>query len=72
MNRENAAMGERVQARRVAMEMTQGETAKQARIDVSFLSQIERGVKAPGIKVARRLAQALEITIDELFYGSKR
>lgn len=70
--RENRILGERLRAARIEAGRSQENTAADAGISVSFLSQLERGLKAPGLKVARRLAAALGSTIEELFYGPER
>lgn len=72
MNRENARLGQRLRAARQAAGLSQEETARRAGISISFLSQLERGLKAPGIKIARRLASVLGGTVERIFYWPKR
>lgn len=52
--------------RREALDLTQEELAAKVGVGQSFLSQIERGFKIPSVEVTKRLADALEVTVDEL------
>jgi len=47
--------------------MTQETLAERADISVSFLSMIERGERSPHIETLANIAEALEVTISELF-----
>jgi len=69
--KENTRLGDRLRAARIAARIKQEDLARGAGISASFLSQLERGLKAPGLKVARRLAAVLGVSIERLFYGSK-
>ena len=40
-----------------------------ARMDAKYLGEIERGWHAPSIPTAKRIADALEVTLAELTYG---
>ena len=46
--------------------------AKKVEIHVTNLSKYERNISLPSIEVANRMAQALDITIDELVYGKNK
>jgi DNA-binding XRE family transcriptional regulator len=46
--------------------MAQAALAKQARIDKTYLSQIESGRKTGSVGVLRRLAVALSVDVDDL------
>jgi len=71
-DKDNESLGGRLRAARLAAGFSQRRMAEKADICLSFLSRLERGVKSPGLKVARRLAAALGSTIDAVFYGPKR
>jgi transcriptional regulator with XRE-family HTH domain len=47
---------------------TQGAVAKKARISVSFLSMIERGERSPSIETLGDIADALGVSLSELFH----
>ncbi|MDX2225370.1 MAG: helix-turn-helix transcriptional regulator [Rhodospirillaceae bacterium] len=47
--------------------LTQSELAKKAGVGKSMLSQIENGSKDPSLATARRLAECLGVTLDEIF-----
>ncbi len=63
-------LGQRIRTLRQssATRLTQEELASRAGISVSFLSMIERGERAPHIETLCRVAEALGITIGELFW----
>jgi transcriptional regulator with XRE-family HTH domain len=46
---------------------TQQEAATEADISMSYLAKLERGESDPTIAVARRLAEVLGATVDELW-----
>jgi transcriptional regulator with XRE-family HTH domain len=47
--------------------MTQEDLSERARISVSFLSMIERGERSPHLETLAAIAQALEVSIADLF-----
>lgn len=49
---------------------TQEDLAERAKISVSFLSMIERGERVPHVETLGALAQALEVSLSELFSGT--
>jgi transcriptional regulator with XRE-family HTH domain len=53
--------------RRLDVDMTQAELAKKANVTESSISYYESGDRAPTIKTAKKLAEALGITLNELF-----
>lgn len=72
MNRETILLGKRLRAARLYICLSQEMVARRARISISFLSQLERGLKTPGLEIAHRLATVLGDTMDRVFYGPKR
>lgn len=55
---------------RVQASMTLEELAQQTELTRSYLSKLERGVSAPSIGAALRIAKALSVTVEELFAES--
>lgn len=47
--------------------LTQVEVAKQAKITETSYQRIEYGTQTPSLKTAKRIANALGSTVDELF-----
>ena len=62
-----AKFGTRLRILRAARQMTQEELAQAADISVDFLSLIERGKNSPSFANLEKLAQALNVTVQELF-----
>lgn len=61
--------GERLRKRRLWIGLSQHDVARKARINQTTVSDLERGVQTidhTSVGVARRLAQALQWTIEEL------
>lgn len=51
--------------------VSQDELAKKIDIHPVQLSRYERGQSVPSIDIVKKIADALEITIDELVYGNE-
>lgn len=64
-----AAFGQNVRKRRETKEFTQEILAEKAELDRTYVSDIERGARNPGIKNIARLAKALGISVSELTKG---
>jgi transcriptional regulator with XRE-family HTH domain len=64
-----AALGQNVRRRREARELTQEKLAEKSGLDPTYISDIERGRRNPGIKNVARLAKALGLTTAELLKG---
>lgn len=61
------SLGETVRAIRLEQGLSQKEAAEAAGIDQSYLSMIESGQRRnPGARIVARLAQMLDVSIDEL------
>lgn len=58
--------GEKIKARRKAMEMTLSELAQRVGCSTSAISQYERGTRQPNTSMLLALANALDCGIDEL------
>lgn len=62
--------GQRVKHLRKLAGLTQEELANKADFSVDFLSLVERGINAPSFDNIEKLAEALEVQPQELFYFS--
>ena len=63
------AFGQNVRKRREARCFTQDVLAERAGLDRTYISDIERGMRKPGIKNVARLAKALGIVSSKLMEG---
>ena len=63
-------LGRRIQANRATLGMKQEELAELAELSVNYISAIERGVKCPSLDAFVRIANALEVSSDELLRDS--
>ena len=63
------AFGQSVARHRRAKDLSQEALAETADLDRTYLSDIERGVRNPGIKNVARLAKALGIPTAKLVEG---
>lgn len=61
-----ALMGEFIRAQRKMMELSQRELAKLTQLSDPYVSQIERGMHEPSIRVLRSLADALNVRAETL------
>ena len=46
--------------------------AKKIEVHVTNLSKYERNISIPSLEIAQRMAENLEISLDELVYGNNR
>ena len=63
-------LGKRVRAGRLSKDMTQYALAEEVGVSQNFLGDIERGIKAPSITTAIRLANVLNMSLDTMFADS--
>ena len=63
------AFGQSVRQRREARQFTQEVLAEKADLDRTYISDIERGTRNPGVKNVVRLARALGVTSAKLMEG---
>lgn len=66
----DAALGERVRLRRRQQSMSLKEVADLTGISIGLLSQIERGLSSPSLRVLASLADALDVGLGNLFEES--
>lgn len=64
-----AVLGRNVRREREAKEFTQEKLAEKSGLDPTYISDIERGLRNPGIKNVAKLAKALGLTTSELCKG---
>jgi transcriptional regulator with XRE-family HTH domain len=62
-------LGQRVRDLRKRLSFTQEELAERANISVSFLSMIERAYRLPHVETLVMLADALGVSLAEIFAG---
>ena len=60
-------IGIRLREAREGLGLSQEAVAARARLNTSYLSQIERGKKAPSLDVLVRIAAAVNLSLGELF-----
>ena len=60
------ALGQAVRERRKELNLSQEALSFKAGYHVTYVSQIERGVKSPTVRTMLIMAGALEITLSEL------
>ena len=65
-------LGERVKYFRQLSKFTQAQLAEKADLSVNYVSEIETGMASPTLKTLLKLAQALNVEIEELFNFGKR
>jgi transcriptional regulator with XRE-family HTH domain len=62
--------GERLKQRRIEYGLTQEELARRVTCNRTMILYIECGDKTPSLALTRRLAKALNLTLDELVEGT--
>ncbi len=67
MQQQLVELGRRIRTTRELRSMSQEELAARVGINNSFLSQLERGLKAPSLKTLFRIAEELEVQPGHLF-----
>lgn len=60
-------LGRRIQFCRKQRQLSQAALAEKADISITFLSQIERGLKYPTSETLSAIANSLEVEVGELF-----
>ena len=64
--------GKLVRTRRRALDMSQEELGDKSDLNRGYISDIERGLRNPSLKVIDRIAKALDMELDELFAQSDK
>jgi transcriptional regulator with XRE-family HTH domain len=60
-------LGQAIRRHRERLELTQEALAEKAEVHRTYLADIERGTRNPSVESVRRIANALGISISELF-----
>lgn len=63
-------LGKRVRARRTELNWTQEYLAREIGVSTSFIGHIERGTRKASIDTLVQLANAMQVSTDELLKGS--
>lgn len=63
------SFGKNLKDIRVEKNVSQEDLAKKISVHANHISRYERDLSSPSIEVVQRIAEALEISIDELVYG---
>jgi len=64
-------LGKRIREIREKIGVTQEKLAFKAKISPSFLSHVERGTKKASLETMKRIADALGVPVQSLFYPPK-
>lgn len=63
--------GERVRTLRAGLGLSQEDFAAKCGLDRTYVSGIERGRRNPSLRIVRKLAAELGVTVSQLFDGLK-
>ncbi|SFG45271.1 DNA-binding transcriptional regulator, XRE-family HTH domain [Desulfotomaculum arcticum] len=61
-------LGKRIKEIRLKLGLTQDGLGKRANLHYSYIGQVERGNKVPSVKTLKRIAVALNISLESLLY----
>ncbi len=64
------SFGDNLKKIRADKDISQGELAKMIDVHATHISRYERNLTSPTIDVAKKIADALEVSTDALIYGS--
>ena len=65
----NKQLGMRVRYLREQKKMTLEDLSFESNVNKNYLSDLERGNRNPTVKILTKIANALEVTLEELFKG---
>lgn len=63
-------IGKRITKYRHAQRLAQAQLAEEIFCSPSYISHIERGVKTPSLEILVKIADVLQVTIDQLLTGT--
>ena len=66
MDKISAKLGDNIKRIRTRKKMSQGDIARALEVDRGYISNIENGKKNPTLATIKKLADALNISADEL------
>jgi DNA-binding XRE family transcriptional regulator len=58
----------RIQERRLELDLTQAELANKLKISISYLSKLENEKTPINVRLAIRIARALRTSVEEIFF----
>jgi transcriptional regulator with XRE-family HTH domain len=61
------SLGAKIAGKRKAAGLTQEQLAEASAYSVEFISLVERGINAPTVEGLERIAQALKVSVKDLF-----
>ena len=61
-------LGKRIRELRKNSKFTQSDLAEATGLSTNFIALIEQGKRSPSIETLDKIAKALKVTLDELFY----
>jgi transcriptional regulator with XRE-family HTH domain len=61
------AFGDVIRQRRYDLGLTQGDLSERCDLHRTYISELERGIRNPSLQNIEKLAEALELTVVELF-----
>ena len=64
------SFGDNLKKIRADKDISQGDLAKMIEVHATHISRYERNLTSPTIDVAKKIADALEVSTDSLIYGS--
>ena len=65
----NKELGMRIRYLRDQRKMTLEDLSFESNVNKNYLSDLERGNRNPTVKILTKIANALEVTLEELFKG---
>ena len=65
----NKELGMRIRYLREQRKMTLENLSFESNVNKNYLSDLERGNRNPTVKILTKIANALEVTLEELFKG---
>jgi transcriptional regulator with XRE-family HTH domain len=66
-----ASFGDNLKKIRSTKNISQGELAQLVNMHATHISRYERNITTPSVEILKKLAEALDVTIDELIYGNQ-
>ncbi|MCG8400366.1 MAG: helix-turn-helix domain-containing protein [Firmicutes bacterium] len=65
---DGVVLGKKIKETRLKLGLTQESLGRRAKLHYSYIGQVERGNKVPSIKTLKRIALALNISMESLLY----
>ena len=65
-------VGRRIKEKRMARKLTQEQLAERTNLSVAYIGMLERGKRTPSLETFIIIADELNVTADELLYGTMK